>query len=109
MCGARIERNELRYVLQMSLFAAYDTLQIELTDLQKDYEDEIRDLVEKMREMDPKELEEDVVKQYSFDLCRRCQQKFKRNPLGQKGGTAESPEDMPPFDVDDFLRRLDGQ
>lgn len=109
MCGARIEQKELRYVLKMNIFAAYDTLEIELTDLEKDYEDEIRELVEKMKQMDPKQLEEDVFKQYNFDLCRQCQQRFIRNPLGRKRGGSESPQDMPPFDVDDFLRKLDNE
>jgi len=106
-CGTRIEQNELRYVLKMSIFAAYDTLQIELADLQKDYEDEIRKLVEKMKQMNPKELEEDVFKQFSFDLCRQCQQRFIKNPLGRKQDDGEPAQEMPPFDVDDFLRKLD--
>ena len=106
MCGARIERNELRYVLKMNIFAAYDTLEIELSDLEKDYEDEISKLIEKIEDMDPKQLEEDVFKQFNFDLCRRCQQKFIRNPLGYKGDTPEKTRELPPFDVDDFLKKL---
>jgi len=103
MCGARIEPVELRYVLKMNLFAAYDTMKIEPSDLERDYEEEIHKLIEKMEGMNPKELEEDVFKQLVFDLCRNCQQKFLKNPLGPSGKTAE---DFPPFDVDDFLRRL---
>ncbi len=102
MCGARIESTELRYVLKMNLFAAYDTMKIESSDLERDYEEEIRKLIEKMEGMNPKELEEDVFKQLVFDLCRGCQQKFLKNPLGLPG----KGDDLPPFDVDDFLRRL---
>ena len=58
MCGARIAPEELRYVLKMSIFAAYDKMEIELSDLEKDYEEEIRKLTEKMEHMDPKQLEE---------------------------------------------------
>ncbi len=105
-CGARIEANELRYVLKMNIFAAYDTMKIELSDLEKDYEDEIRKLIEKIEHMDPKQLQEDVFKQFSFDLCRGCQQKFLRNPLGGKSEDSEPSSDLPPFDVDDFLRQL---
>ena len=107
MCGGRIERKELRYVLKMNIFAAYDTLEIELTDLEKDYEDEIGKLIEKMEGMDPKQLEEDVFKQFTFDLCRRCQQKLIRNPLGYKRDISEKSGELPPFDVDDFLKKLD--
>jgi hypothetical protein len=109
MCGVRIERNELRYALKMSIFAAYDTLQIELSDLEKDCEDEIRKLVESMEDMNPKELEEDVFKQFKFDLCRRCQQRFIKKPLGTRRDEDASPKELPSFDVDDFLRKLDGK
>ncbi len=103
ICGSKIKTTELRYVVKMSIFAAYDTMKIELSDLEKDYEEEIRDLIEKMEQMDPKQLEEDVFKQFTFDLCRKCQLRFIRNPLGKKRRTSSN---LPPFDVDDFLRQL---
>ena len=106
MCGARIETSELRYVLKMNIFAAYDTMKLELSDLEKDYSDEIQNLIEKMKEMSPKELEEDVFKELKFDLCRKCQQKFLKSPLGNKAESSETSSELPPFDVDDFLRRL---
>lgn len=106
MCGGRIEPKELRYVVKMTVFAAYDALEIELTDLERDYTEEIRSLIEKMEHMNPKELQEDVFKQLSFDVCRECQQKLIRNPLGNKAGSRKPLSDIPPFDVDDFLRRL---
>jgi hypothetical protein len=105
MCGAKIDINELRYVLRMDLFAAYDTLKIEQADMERDYEEEIKQLIEKMQGMNPKQLEEDVFKRLSFDLCRACQQKFLKNPLGVRPDNPHSV--LPPFDVDDFLRRLD--
>ncbi|MBI5118952.1 hypothetical protein HZA56_20990 [Candidatus Poribacteria bacterium] len=106
ICGQRIEPKELRYVVKTTIFAAYDTLEIELTDLARDYTEEIRSLIEKMEHMDPKELQEDVFKEFSFDLCRSCQQKFLRNPLGNNARPDLPRDDLPPFDVDDFLRRL---
>jgi hypothetical protein len=104
-CGGRIETTDLRYVLKMNIFAAYDTMKIEASELERDYEEEIHKLIEKMQGMSAKELEEDVFKQFSFDLCRNCQQKFLKNPLGTSEKSAKS-ADFPPFDVDDFLRRL---
>lgn len=106
MCGARIEQNELRYVIKMSMFAAYDAMQIELSDLDKDYEEEIHRLIKKMEHMDPKQLEEDVHKQFVFDVCRRCQQHILKNPLGSRSKVSDLPEELPPFDVDDFLRQF---
>jgi hypothetical protein len=89
----------------MNIFAAYDTMKLEASDLERDYEEEIQKLIEKMEGMNPKELEEDVFKQLTFDLCRNCQQKFLKSPLGIPEKANET--DFPPFDVDDFLRRLD--
>ncbi|GAB4353228.1 MAG: hypothetical protein Kow0099_37470 [Candidatus Abyssubacteria bacterium] len=103
MCGARIETSELRYVLKMDIFAAYDTLKIEQSDLERDYEAEIKQLIERIQGMNPRQLEEDVFKHLTFDLCRACQRKFLKNPLGDR---PEHHSDLPPFDVDDFLRRL---
>ncbi|MBI4830992.1 MAG: hypothetical protein HY801_05450 [Candidatus Lindowbacteria bacterium] len=106
MCGQRIQPKELRYVVKMSIYAAYDTLEIELTDLERDYTEEIRSLIRKMEHMDPKELQEDVFKEFCFDLCRECQQKLVRSPLGRKSSGEAHPSGLPPFDVDDFLRQL---
>jgi uncharacterized protein with gpF-like domain len=106
MCGIRIEQPDLRYVLKMNIFAAYDTMKIDVSDLERDYEEEIHKLIEKIEGMNPKELEEDVFKQFAFDLCRACQRKLLKNPFGAPDKTNAN-ADLPPFDVDDFLRRLD--
>ncbi len=106
MCGTRIGADELRYKLKLSVVAAYDTLKIGLADLATDYEDEIRKLVEEMKHMDPRQLEEDVFKELNFDLCRSCQQRFIKNPLGNNRGHSAAPTSLPAFDVEEFLRRL---
>jgi hypothetical protein len=105
MCGVRIEQSDLRYALKMNIFAAYDIMKIDVSDLERDYEEEIHRLIEKIEGMNPKELEEDVFKQFTFDLCRTCQRKLLKNPLGASDKTSAN-TDLPPFDVDDFLRKL---
>jgi hypothetical protein len=106
MCGKRIERNMPRYVLNMSVFAAYETLEIAAADLSRDYEEEIQELIEEIKKMDPKKLEEDIAKQLHFDLCRPCHQKFLKDPLGNQGKGGHSRSPLPPFDVDEFLRQM---
>lgn len=108
ICGVRIGRNDLRYVLKMNIFAAYDTMEIDPCDLEKDYEEEIKRLVADMKRMDPKQLEEDVFKHLNFDLCRACQQRFITNPLPHSSAADEWSSEIPPFDADDFLRRIRG-
>lgn len=107
MCGARIGPGKLRYALKLTVFAAYDTLKIGFADLAEDYEDEIQELVEEMKDMDPRQLEEDVFKELSFDLCRSCQQGFIKDPLGKHRGRGTPGSSLPAFDVDEFLRRME--
>jgi hypothetical protein len=106
MCGTRIERTMPRYVLNMSVFAAYETLEITASDLARNYEEEIKELIEKIKKMDPKQLEEDIAKQLHFDLCRACHQKFLKDPLGNQSESRRSSSPLPPFDVDEFLRKI---
>jgi len=106
MCGSRILPKDLRYVLKMNIFAAYDALEIDPSDLEKDYKDEIRRLIDEMENMDPKQLEEDVFKKFTFDVCRQCHKKFIKDPLGNRQKHEEPASTLPPFDVDEFLRRL---
>jgi hypothetical protein len=103
MCGTRIDSETPRYRLKMNVFAAYERLEIAAADVSRDYEEDIRKLVEEMEGMDPKRLEEDIAKQLNFDLCRPCQRKFLNDPLGNRGGRRPS---IPTFDVDEFLRKL---
>lgn len=93
-------------MLKMNIYAAYDTLEIDPSDLEKDYEDEIRRLIDEMKDMDPKQLEEDVFKKFKFDVCRKCHKKFIMDPLGKRQNREEPPSTLPPFDVDEFLKRL---
>ncbi len=103
VCGTRIECEAPRYRLKINVFAAYERLEIGAADVSRDYEEDIRKLVEEMERMDPKQLEEDVAKQLNFDLCRPCQRKFLSDPLGNRGERGAS---IPTFDVDEFLRKL---
>ena len=103
ICGTRIDGEATRYMLKMSVFAAYERLQINAADISRDYEEDIRKLVEEMEEMDPKRLEEDVAKHFNFDLCRPCQRKILRDPLGTRG---ERQAPTSTFDVDEFIRKL---
>ena len=103
ICGTRLDCEMPRYLLKMSVFAAYERLQINAADISRDYEEDIRKLVEEMEGMDPKQLEEDVAKHLNFDLCRPCQLTFLSDPLGTQG---ERQASDPTFDVDEFLRKL---
>lgn len=89
--------------MKIDVYAAYDTLEISLEDLLKDHQEEMRELMEKMKHCDPQKVEEDVFKSFDFDLCRPCQHKFIRDPLGVKKKKKDEKE---PLDIDHFLREL---
>ena len=85
MCGKPLLVDEdVRYILKVEVFAAYDPMELTEDDLKADRLKEIRELVKRMEQMDPKELEEQVYKKLTFDLCPACRKKYLKNPLPGK-------------------------
>ena len=72
---------DVRYVVKIEVFAAYDPLELTREDLAKDHEAEMRRLLESMSGMDPRDLEDQVYRSFRFDLCPACQRKYIQNPL----------------------------
>jgi len=82
ICGKRMESGtDLHYIVKMEVYAAYDPLEITEEDLERDYLDEISNLIDRMRTTDEEELEDQVYKCLKFDLCPACQRRFLLNPL----------------------------
>ncbi len=83
-CGKPLLVDEdVRYILKMEVYAAYDPMEVTSEDLTKDRRTELAELVEKMKTMDAEALEDSVHKRMAFDLCPTCQQAFLKNPLGR--------------------------
>lgn len=102
-CGKEMRLRDLRYTVSIDVKAAYDEMDISLADLVRDHREEILALIERMKRCDPKELEEQVYKRITLDLCPNCQRAFIRYPLRfhPEQGAPESP-----VDIDSFLRSL---
>ena len=82
MCGKPLLVDEnVRYVVKLEVFAAYDPMELVEEDLENDHLQEISDLIDEMKEMDEEELEEQVYKSFRFDLCPSCQKKYIKDPL----------------------------
>ncbi len=82
MCGKVLLADEdVRYVVRVEVYAAYDPMEITSADLAKDHGAEIRRLLEQAAEKDAEELEAEVYKQFRFDLCPSCQRNYVRDPL----------------------------
>jgi hypothetical protein len=95
-CGKPLLVGEaVRYEARIQVYAAYDPLELTADDLARDHQAEIRALLDRMRDMDPQELEDSVFKEFRLDLCMACQRRFLRDPLGRDalGGQAAKPDE----------------
>lgn len=79
-CGCPIEEQELRYIAHIQVYAAPSVIKIDEEDL-KDRTAEIRQTIAECSEKSEQELMDDVHKEFKFDLCRRCQQSYIREPI----------------------------
>ncbi len=88
-CGAGLLIEEdVRYVVKVEVYAAYDPLELTRADLARSPGTEVARLIEEMKGMDPRELEDQVYRKFQFDLCPRCQRAYLKDPLrlGKAGG-----------------------
>ena len=72
---------DLRYVVKMEVFAAFDPAADDDDD--RDHLQEIQDILERMEDAESDHIGEDVFQQLRFDLCPQCRKKFLRDPLGR--------------------------
>lgn len=102
-CGKVLEKGALRYRVKIDVRAAYDAIEIGLADLFRDHREELRALVERFQDDDPKMLEETMYKEFQLDLCPACQRSYIKDPL--RFHPAHGATDAP-VDIDAFLRSL---
>lgn len=103
-CGRVIPQKNLRYTVDVSVRAAYDKLEVGLSDLVRDHRSEILALIEQMKNRPVHELEESIYANIKLDLCPSCQRAYIRNPLRfHPEQSLKSDDDI---DIDAFLRSL---
>ncbi len=81
LCGRSLKEKDYVYELNIEIHAIYQPLQIDLVDMLKDHTDEIRRLIEELKDKDPQELQDQIYKTFKFHLCPPCQQKYIKNPF----------------------------
>lgn len=82
LCGKPLlVDSDVRYVVKIEVFAAYDPMELTVEDLKRDRMKEIRELIRRLSEMEAQELEDQVYKSFTFDLCPECQKKYLKDPL----------------------------
>jgi hypothetical protein len=75
--------NELRFVVKLEVYAAFDPLQ-EDGDDDRDHLQEIHEILERSEIAESPDISEEVYQQLRYDLCPECRKRFMKNPLGRK-------------------------
>jgi hypothetical protein len=85
LCKRELDPEEdLRYVVKMEIYAAFDPASSAEEDDDRDHLQEIQDILERMEDAQSDQIGDDVYQQFRFDLCPECRRKFIKNPLGRK-------------------------
>lgn len=102
-CSKELPKGALRYSVSIDVRAAYDGMEVGLAELIRDHRAELVALIEKLRDVDAKEIEETVYKLVKFDLCPSCQKAYIKDPLRFH---PEQAPDSSELNIDTFLRSL---
>lgn len=83
-CGKSLLVDEaFRYVMELKIAAAYDPMEVAGKDMDREFEEEISDLIDETDGVSEKELAESVTASRRFDLCPPCSRLVLENPFGR--------------------------
>ena len=89
LCKRELDsHDDLRYVVKIEVYAAFDPSAADADDEDRDHLEEIQDILERLDDSVNESIGDDVYQQLRFDLCPECRKKFIRNPLGRKPAKA---------------------
>lgn len=84
-CKRELDPNmDIRYVVKIEVAAALDPQDVEPEESDRDYLDEIQQYLEHLHQADAEQVDEDVYREFRFDLCSECYKRFLQNPLGRE-------------------------
>ena len=72
----------VRYEVRIEVRSAYDPLELTADDLAK-AEQELHDVLERLRAYSAAQAQDEVYREFHFDLCATCQRAFLAEPLGR--------------------------
>lgn len=88
-CGCDLDpKSDLRYVVKMEVYAAFDPAVTDEEEDDRDHLEEIQDILERLEDADDPQIGEDVYQQLRFDLCPECRKRFMKNPLARETAKA---------------------
>jgi hypothetical protein len=76
--------DDLRYVVKMEVYAAFDPLSIDEPETDTDHLDDLDEIIEQLEDLSSEAIGEDLCQRLRFDLCPECRKKFLASPLGRK-------------------------
>jgi hypothetical protein len=90
LCKRQIDPDDdLRYVVKMEIYAAFDPAAVNEDEDDRDHLQEIQDVLERLDDAEDDQIGDDVYQQLRFDLCPECRRKFLKNPLGRQSSIAK--------------------
>ena len=81
-CGRTLKKSQPRYITKIVSYAAYDPLEISFDDLRLNIDRELARILASLKRKRAKNLTEDIIKTFQFDLCPACRKKYIKDPLG---------------------------
>ena len=75
LCHQEINSNQQIYTMRLDLFAAAEDLQISAEELGQNRADEIKQLLERLKDMDAEQIEEEsdrIFERHTYTLCAIC-------------------------------------
>ena len=82
ICKRNLDPEDLRYVVKVEVYAAFDPIVVEDDD--RDHLEEIQDILQRLEDDESEQIGDDVYEQMRFDLCPECRKRFLKNPLGRE-------------------------
>ncbi len=87
-CGATLLlESDVRYVVRIEGFAAYDPLELTRADLERDLEGEMRSALEELSRLGESEAQDQVHRAFAYDLCPGCFARYIKDPLSGLRGS----------------------
>lgn len=86
VCGKPLLVDEdVRYVVDIRVYAAADPMELTQADLDKDHLAEMRRILDAIKHRDAQELEDEIHQEFTFHLCPMCRKVYVKDPIGRSG------------------------
>lgn len=72
----------VRYEVRIEVKSAYDPMELTEEDLAKSAED-LKSAIEALKDYPAQKAQDEVYREFRFDLCATCQKAYLKSPLGR--------------------------